>query len=157
MIRTSVAAVALLPLLACRDQFPDGGPHAGVTLLVTNATCRIGQCAPVQILGFPSDHPLTPGGLWSIDLGVLNAPSACLTFPPSATFRVIGVSNDGTADTTTFTWTTDKALALGGQSPTASLIQASPSTNAFVPASGSGWTVTLPGGSRVSPTRACTL
>lgn len=154
MIRTSVAAVAVLALLGCSSTVE---PRAGVTLLVRNGTCDTGQCAPVQILGFPSDHPLTPGGLWSIDLGVLTAPSACLTFPPSATFRVIGVSNDGGADTTTFTWTTAKALSLGGQSPAASLIQASPSTTAFVPASGSGWAVTLPGGSRVSPTRACTL
>ena len=131
-------------------------PRAGVTLLVTNGSCETGQCAPLQILGFPSNQALTPGGFWSIDLGIVTTPWACLTFPPAATFRVIGVSNDGSkADTTTFTWTTASPLSLGAQSPSASRIMAQPSTGAFVPASGPGWSATLPGGSRVFPTQVC--
>src|SRR5437764_577252 len=42
-------------------------PRADVTLLITNGTCETGQCAPVQILGFPSNQPHTPGdsGRWT--------------------------------------------------------------------------------------------
>src|SRR5437870_3075393 len=87
-------------------------PHASVTLLITNGTCETGQCASVQILGFPSNQPHTPGGFWSVDLGLVSAPSACLTLPPSATFRVIDAS---TGATMTYTWTTAEGLSLGAQ------------------------------------------
>jgi len=154
-MRARAALVSLLiGTLGCSSTVE---PRAGVTLLITNGTCETGQCAPLQILGFPSNQPLTPGGFWSIDLGVITALSACLTFPRSATFRVIGVSNDGTkADTTTSTWTTAIPLSLGAQSPSASRIMAAPSTSAFVPASSPGWSVAMPGDSRVSPTQTCT-
>jgi hypothetical protein len=153
-MRTTAALVCLvIGTLGCSSTVE---PRAGVTLLITNGTCETGQCAPLQILGFPSNQPHTPGGFWSIDLGLITAPSVCLTFPPSATFRVIGVSNDGTtADTTTYTWTTAISLSLGVQSPSASRIMAAPSTNAFVPASNAGWSVTMPSGSHVSPTQTC--
>jgi hypothetical protein len=150
----SLVVLLLLAALACSSTV---APRAGVTLRITNGTCLGASCTPLQVLGFPSNQPLTPGGFWSIDLGLLTGPSACLAFPPSATFRVIGVSNDGTqADTTTYTWTTATPLSLGAQSPSASRIMAAPSTSAFVPARASGWSVTLPGGSRVSTTEACT-
>jgi hypothetical protein len=154
-MRARAALVSLLiGTLGCSSTVQ---PRAGVTLLITNGTCETGQCAPLQILGFPSNQPLSPGGFWSIDLGLITAPSVCLTFPPSATFRVTGVSNDGTkADTTTHTWTTAISLSLGAQSPSASRIMAAPSTSAFVPATSSGWSVTMPGGSHVSPTQTCT-
>jgi len=127
-------------------------PHAGVTLLITNGTCETGQCASVEILGFPSNQPHTPGGFWSVDLGLVAAPSACLTLPPSATFRVIDAS---TGATMTYTWTTAEGLSLGALQPPASRIQATPSTGAFVPGSAAGWSVTLPAGSHVSPRQPC--
>jgi hypothetical protein len=143
----------LLATLACSSSLE---PRSGVTLLVTNGTCQAGQCTPLAILGFPSNQPITPGGLWSIDLGLLTVPAACLTFPRSAIFRVIGVSNDGTkADTTTYTWTTALPLSLGALEPPASRLWASPSTAAFVPASAPSWIVNLPAGSHVSPRQAC--
>jgi hypothetical protein len=82
-----------------------------------------------------------------------------LTLPRSATFHVIGVSNDGTkADTTTFVWTTAIPLSLGVLQPAGVRPLAAPSTLAFVPAGAAGWKVSLPAGSQlspVSPSQAC--
>jgi len=139
----------LLGALGCSSTVQ---PRAGVTLLITNGTCETGPCAPLQILGFPSNQPHTPGGFWSVDLGLVSASSACLTLPPSATFRVTDAS---TGATTTYTWTTANGFSLGALQPPASRIQATPSTGAFVPANAAGWSVTLPAGSQVSPSQAC--
>jgi hypothetical protein len=149
-MRATAAWISLLlGALGCSSTVQ---PRAGVTLLITNATCETGQCAPVQILGFPSNQPHTPGGFWSLDLGIVSAPSACLTLPPTATFRVIDAS---TGATTTYMWTTAERLSLGALQPPASRIQATPSTSAFVPASAPGWSVTLPASSPVSPRQPC--
>ena len=131
-------------------------PRSGVTLLVTNGTCQGGQCDTLRVLGFPSNQPGTPGGLWSLDLGLVTTSQACLTLPPSAAFHVIGVRGDGAADTTTFTWTSAKSLSLGAQPPSSSRLQASPSTDPFVPASAAGWRITVPGGSQATPSSVCT-
>jgi hypothetical protein len=130
-------------------------PRSGVTLLVTNGTCQAGRCDSLQVLGFPSNQPATPGGLWSLDLGLITAPQACLTLPPSSAFHVIGVRGDGSRDTTTFTWTSAKALSLGAQPPSSSRFQAIPSTTAFVPANAAGWRITIPSGSQATPSSAC--
>jgi hypothetical protein len=131
-------------------------PRSGVTLLVTNGTCQGGHCDSLRVLGFPSNQPLTPGGFWSLDLGLITASEACFTLPPTAAFHVIGVRVDGTRDTTTFTWTSAKSLSLGAQPPSSSRLQANPSTAAFVPASAAGWQFTVPGGSQATPSSACT-
>ena len=139
--------------LACSSTV---APRSGVTVLVTNGACQGGSCTPVQVLGFPSNGPTTPGGPWAVDLGLLTTSSNCFTFPTSATFRVIGVSNNGAkADTTTYTWTTADALSLGTKPIGGTVISAVSSTNTFVPARSPGWSVALPGGSRVTPTPAC--
>ena len=116
---------------------------------VTNQTCVQGQCDSLEVLGFPSTQPNTPGGLWSLDLGTLAGQEACLTIPPSATFRVIG------SDTVTITWTRALGLSLGAIPPSASRIQAAPSTGDFVPSQASGWSVTLPGGTLPVPAGPC--
>jgi hypothetical protein len=122
-----------------------------------NGTCQTGRCEPLFIRGFPSNQPHTPGGFWSLDLGLVSASSACLTLPPSAAFYVIGVSDDGTrADTTTYTWTMTDPLSLAAQPATSSLLLTAPTTAAFVPASAAGWNITLPDGSEALPARACT-
>jgi hypothetical protein len=131
-------------------------PRSGVTLLVTNATCEAGRCDALRVLGFPGDQPNTPGGMWSLDLGLITGSQACLTLPPSATFRVIGASPDGTTTTTTYTWTTAKSLSLSALPSGDSRLQAGPSTAAFVPARAGGWTITVPGGSAVTPSSPCT-
>lgn len=132
-------------------------PRSGVTLLITNGSCRLGPCQSLEVLAFPSDQPNTPGGLWSLDLGVLTTAQACFTLPPKAEFRVIGVRDGGGADTTTLTWTNAKALSLGAQPPSASRFSATPSTATFVPADAAGWQVTVPsGGSHPSQSAACT-
>lgn len=149
---------ARLPLLvvAALSCSSTVAPRSRVTLLVTNGTCALGSCTPLEILAFPSKQPLTPGGPWTLELGLLTAPSACLIFPPSATFRVIGVSNDGTkADTTVVTWTTADALSLGTKPPGGPIFSAVPNTSPLVPASAAGWSVTLPTGSQALPAPAC--
>ena len=99
----------------------------------------------------------TPGGFWSVDLGLIATPQACSTLPASATFHVIGEHGDGTADTLTYTWTNASSHALGAQPPSSSRIQASPSTTAFVPADAAGWRITVPTGSKATPSSVCTL
>jgi len=147
-------AVVLLvvAVLACSSVVD---PKSDITLLVTNSSCSTGRCDSLEVLGFPSNQPLTPGGFWSIDLGLLTTPKACFKLPPAATFRVIGVNDDGTRDTTTFTWTTVVPLALGVQAPSGFRTQASPSTTAFVPATSAGWSITLPSESHPSSGPRC--
>jgi len=143
------AGTLLLAFLACSTPTE---PAAGITLLVTNGTCRFDVCDTVRVLGFPAGQPLTPGGYWSLDLGLVAGPSACLTLPPSAEFHVIDASN---ADTTTVTWTTSDSLSLGSQPAGAPLLFATPSMTGFVPERAEGWRVTLPGGPGVVPASAC--
>ena len=132
--------------LACSSTV---GPSSAVTLRVTNGTCVQGQCDSLEVLGFPSTQPNTPGGLWSLDLGTITGQDACFTIPPSATFRIIG------SDTVTITWTRALGLSLGTIAPSASRFQAGPSTGDFVPAQASGWSVTLPGGTQPVGAEPC--
>jgi hypothetical protein len=151
----SLGAVPLLlfTALSCSSNVE---PHSDLTLLVTNETCVSGRCDSLVVLGFPSNQPATPGGFWSVELGLITTPQACFPLPASATFDVIGEHGDGTADTLTYTWTSTSSLALGAQPPSSSRIQASPSTTAFVPADAAGWRITFPTGSKATPSSACT-
>jgi hypothetical protein len=147
------ALTALLSVaLACTSTVE---PPVGITLSVTNATCVAGRCDSLRILGFPDNQPATPGGLWSLDLGLLTTTRACVTLPPSAEFHVIGVRDDGTADTVTFRWTSGDPISLGAQPPATPRPLASPDTPAFVPAGAAGWQVTLPAASAPTPASAC--
>ncbi|HEX5437335.1 MAG TPA: hypothetical protein VFW98_09245 [Gemmatimonadaceae bacterium] len=150
----SLGALSLLMVLAlaCSSSLE---PRSGVTLHVINGSCQSGQCDSLRILGFPGNQPNTPGGFWSVDLGVITGAQACFTLPPTATFRVIGEHSDGTRDTVTTTWTNAMPLALGALPPTWSSLQASPSTKAFVPADEAGWQVTLPAGTQATPSARC--
>jgi len=141
-------SVLCLGAIACSSSVE---PSQSVTLQVTNQTCSPGPCAPLQILAFPSNQPKTPGGFWSLDLGVVTAASACLTIPANATFRV-----SGSGATTTYTWTSAIPLSVGTLLPAEPRLQARPSTGTFVPGSAPGWSVTLPGDSRPTPSGACT-
>lgn len=145
----ALALLALSLLFGCTSATE---PLAPVTLLVANGTCDAGECSTLQVRGFPADQPHTPGGLWSIELGTVTAASACLTLPATASFRV---TDAGTGETRTYSWSGDDALTLGAGDPDAGALQATPSTVAFVPASASGWSVTLPGGAAPSPAAAC--
>lgn len=131
-------------------------PRSGVTLLVTNGTCQGGHCDSLRVLGFPSNQPNTPGGLWSLELGLVTTSQECILLPPAAVFRVIGVHDGGGADTTTFRWTNANSLSLGAQPPSESQIVASPSTTTFVPADAAGWQITVPGGAQPTSSSACT-
>lgn len=137
---------ALLVVFACTSATePEPGPSA--TLLVTNATCDSGQCSSLQVMGFWTHQPVyTPGGPWSMDLGTVSTEYACLTLPGVDSFRV---------STTTYYWTSRDSLSLGILEPGSSSFQAGPSTGAFVPASSAGWSITLPGGTAVTPADVC--
>jgi hypothetical protein len=144
----STLSVLFLGAISCSSSVE---PSHSVTLQVMNQTCSPGPCTTLQILAFPSNQPNTPGGFWSLDLGVVTAASACLTIPANATFRVTGPG-----ETTTYTWTSAIPLSLGTLLPTEPRLQAKPSTGTFVPRSASGWSVTLPGASQPTPSGACT-
>lgn len=145
-------SLLLSSAIACSSSV-EPPPSVSVTLLVTNATCNPGPCTPLRIRAFPNNQPHTPGGLWSLDLGLIITPSACLTIPPAATFRIIDA---GSGATTTYTWASADSLSLGTLGPSESAIQATPSTGAFVPMSASGWSIALPSTSLPAPSGACT-
>jgi hypothetical protein len=142
--------VLLLATLACSST-TESLPT--VTLLVTNATCNTGQCTPIEALGFPSNQPHTPGGFWSIDLGLVTGASACLTLPPSGEFRV---GNASTGASTVYSWTVADSLALSAEPAPADRLRAVPITGPFVPAGAAGWSIILPSGTGLSKSRACT-
>jgi hypothetical protein len=146
------AALLVLATVACSSNLE---PKTAITVRVANSTCSVTACDSLEVLAFPSNQPRTPGGFWSIDLGVITNSAKCFTLPPSATFLVIGVNPDGTRDTTTFMWTTADAVSLGVQAPSGFRTQASPSTTAFVPAGSPGWSITLPPDTHPSTGPAC--
>ena len=152
-MRRVLLTPVLLAAAACTSTVePMVEPRSDVTLLVTNSTCDAGQCSPLHILGFPDNQPHTPGGLWSIDLGLLTGPSVCLTLPASREFHVTEYPSGAV---TIFKWSTAQGFALGSQSLSESRFMATPSTGEFVPASESAWSVTLPGTGQVSPASTC--
>ncbi len=150
VLPTSLLTIAML---ACSS--PSEPRQTGVTLLVTNQTCQIGQCSPIRVLGFPGNGPNTPGGPWTVDLGVLDGPSGCFSIPDTRIFLVIAVGSPN--DTTAYVWTPDQPFALGSE-PVSGLVPFGPppSTDQFVPARSAGWKVSLPGNGEIKPAPACT-
>ena len=139
------AALLITGFLGACQSNDTAGTSTTPTILVTNGTCLSGHCDSLEILAFPSNQPLTPGGFWSIDLGLMTGPQACLALPPSATFRVTGPDSNGIVHTINYAWTPTVSLSLGSIAPADGRLQASPTTAVFVPASAAGWRVTLPG------------
>lgn len=138
---------ALLVVFACTSPT---GPGPSVTILVTNATCSSGQCSSLRIRGFVIHGPITPGGYWTMELGTVSTGSACLTLPSTDTFRI------GTpTEIDTLIWTPADPLALGILEPGEFWWSDRPDTDGFVPASSAGWSVTLPGGTAVTPADVC--
>lgn len=144
----AVFPALLLSLVACSSS--EEPPTGDMTLLVTNDSCQLMNCSPIRVLAFPDNQPGTPGGNWSIDLGLVTTPSACLTLPPRAIFRVIGGP-----DTTIFSWTTGDGVSLGTIPASGSIVLSAPSTGSFVPDRAKGWKVSLPGGGQVTEAEAC--
>lgn len=160
LARTALTALAAVAAACSSPSEPATraaiGAAGEVKLLVVNTTCTARGCDALRVLGFPATvQPLTPGGLWSLDLGETTARETCLTIPASATFRIIGVTSAGTSDTTIKTWTTELPLALGPLQGAASRIMASPTTEPFVPARARGWRISLPGDATAVPADAC--
>src|SRR4051812_30391083 len=107
---TRIFAPVLFAALACNSSTVDSAATGAVTIKVTNTTCASDSCAPLHILAFPDKQPITPGGYWSLDLGVVSTRSACLTLPDHAEFTVSGPS---ASDKVTYTWTSADAVSLG--------------------------------------------
>ncbi len=151
LLSVLVSSVAVGSAIGCGSSLEP--KPVGVTMLVRNTTCDPGPCVALRVLGFPNNHPHTPGGFWSLDLGIVLSSSACVMIPPTATFRV---TNAGTGATTTYSWTSGDSLSLASIPSSASVIQAAPTTGAFVPMHASGWSVALPSSSGPTPNSACT-
>ena len=129
----------LLASIACSSAVE---PRSGVTLLVRNATCDPGPCQAIRVLAFPQEQPLTPGGAWSLDLGVVTTAAACLTIPATAHFDV---TDAGTGAVSVTAWTSNDALSLAPWAPSDARFTANPTTAPFVPATANSWSVALPG------------
>lgn len=145
---SGAAQIFALTALACSSSLE---PRAGVTLHVLNGTCTPGPCMALEILGFPSNQPHTPGGSWWLNLGTMIGPEVCVVIPDTARFLVIGPN----ADTTKYVWTNAMALTLGAEVPEFLPPSAAPTTPSFVPALSSGWQITLPGQIRVNASADC--
>lgn len=126
-------------VLACNSS-PNSSPP-DPTLLVVNATCATGPCAPISVGAFPFTTPTTSSGM---HIGTVASSSACLAIPPSYTNKVTDVS---TGTTTTQTWSVSDPLGLTlGDS-----LGHSWATASFVPGTSSGWTVTVPPSQGLNP------
>lgn len=146
----AVVGLVLGVALSCSSSLE---PRSDVTLLVTNETCQAGQCDSVYVLGFPSKQVNTPGGPWYIELGVVTTPTACLTIPPTATFRIGTPENPNEQ---VILWSNGEPLTLGTESTMRVFLGSlSASTAAFVPANAAGWAITLPSGSHATPAANC--
>ncbi|MDE3126796.1 MAG: hypothetical protein KGL38_02255 [Gemmatimonadota bacterium] len=149
--RHAAPLLLLLSLLAAACAGSSSlAPRSGVTLLVINGTCASGACQSLDMLAFPSNGPVTPGGLWSLHLGTSAASQICVAIPASATFTVSGPTS-----TSVTRWTNAMPLSLGLVPPGQSAFQAVPSTAPFVPATAQGWTVTLPDTAAPIPSGPC--
>jgi len=147
---TLTSCAALLILLAgCSD---GTGPVQSSKLLVTNTSCAAGPCLTFEVLAFPENQPMTPGGLWSLDLGGVAGASACLTIPASAAFTI---TDAGSGARTVVRWTTEHPVSIGFVTSSQSRLQASPSTGTFVAAHAAAWSVALPGNTAPVPGREC--
>lgn len=141
-------APLLLACLACSAV----EPLARVTLSVRNATCDPGPCQAIRVLAFPQVQPITPGGMWSIDLGVVTAVTTCLAIPAEAHFTV---TNTGSGATSVTNWTSGDSLSLAPWPPSDGRFTARPTTTSFVPATANSWSVTLPGTAAPVAANAC--
>ena len=145
----ALALVALLPSVGCSVLEPD---HAQPTLLVYNATCDPGPCVPLSVYGFPADQPHTPGGFWTISLGMAFGQFTCFELPSKQDF---GVQNASTGQTTVYTWTSADPVSLGSTFAYESHFAEAPVTPEFLPSKAEGWRVTLPDGGDVLEDNAC--
>jgi len=127
-------------------------PLSNVTILVRNGTCDPGPCQAIRVLAFPQNQPDTPGGLWSIDLGVVTGATTCLAIPSTARFTV---TDAGTGAVAVTTWTTSNSLSLGPWPPSDARFTARPSTTSFVPGTANSWSVALPGAAAPVAANGC--
>jgi hypothetical protein len=114
-----IAAVLACSCAACLTT----DPPAGVTLLVTNATCSGGGCAALQVGAILPNGVPTP--TYGNTLGRVNSASACLTIPQSAS--------------------TDSMYLIAVDPGTLAPVGL---TRNFLPQAAPGWSVTFPGTER---------
>ena len=146
-----LAMPLVMAMAACASPIIDSVPEH-VVLAVRNTTCDPGPCQAIRVLGFPQQQPRTPGGAWSLDLGVVSTATACLIIPASAQFTVTEASTGAVAVTD---WTAYDSLTLASWSPTEPRFTAGPTTSAFVPGRANAWDVSLPGTTAPVPAAPC--
>lgn len=139
-------SLLVLSAMGCSGSPLESLPPPTATLLVTNATCTPGPCAPLTVFAFPQKEPYAPAGFWKLHLGDVSGPSACLTIPATAFFLV---NND------TIKWSTKDSLSLGSITSLFNPWPAMPSTPMFVAATAAGWSVSLPGSAVPSRAGPC--
>ena len=133
--------------------FDQGEDPQEVGLLITNGTCDGDVCSPIRVRAFPDNQPHTPGGPWSIDLGVVTGRTACLMLPASQEARVTAA---GTGETKTWSWSTARGTSLGADDSSEAWFFAHSTTPSFIPADAAGWSITLPGTGAAVPSGRCT-
>ena len=132
---------------ACKG--PTGVDPKLPTLLVTNHSCDLGQCATLQIRAFVPSFPL-PGQpqIGSEVVGEAPPGQSCLVFPSSWTAVDVTIYPDGRRDTTTFTWNPDDPAGIylvAVDTPVQRSGQSyAPRTPLFVPGNAPGWELTVP-------------
>jgi len=146
--RRFLVAVSLLAA-ACTTEPKSAAPPS---LLVTNATCDGGACAPLEVGVWPSKFALPcPVGGCHVLLATVTSASACVPIPRSLSLKAIREDSLGYYDTTIVaTWTPTEWLELTAWG----LQGAAQLDTSFVPASSSGWSLSLPGGP-LAPSKPC--
>ncbi len=139
-------------LAACGS--PSDVGRTAPTISVTNPTCTAQGCKTLEVRAFVSTFtaPQPPSGFKVV--GEVHSSSGCLRLPATWTLRVIGVSETGARDTTVLTWTPKDPIFIVGvdsaafhSEPEDSTVnrQVRGYTQAFVPATSSGWRVAFVG------------
>lgn len=87
-------------------------PRPLPTVLVTNTMCDAAHCGTLEIRAFVWKFTV-PQQPWGLEvLGYVRPGQACLTFPASWPFSIIGPDSTGRIDTTTITWTPNDTIPI---------------------------------------------
>jgi hypothetical protein len=156
LARRTVSRLALFSyagglILACSSA-PSEPTYIRVTIRVENTACVAVACAPLSIVGLPKDQPAAPDGPWFILLGTVRSPTACFSFPLSATLTF----QDQQGIVEHRAWQNGDSVAIGIFPESAGYARTKQITGLFVPNRAPGWHVTVPAGTDLGVDSACT-